>query len=430
MSPFFDAGVGQAVEEHVHLADGPGAEVLLLAVEGQVARVAPAPLDEVGALDQHAAGAGGRVADAHAFGRRQQLDDEPDDHPRRVELAPLLAGVVGELLDQVLVGAAEKVGLGHAVVAERDLREVLDETREHGVAVAGVAEPALVVVVDAGEDAFQRRVLLLERRARLVQGLADVVGRPLDGPPPRPVRHEELVLVRVGPRDIFWLSLRDQLLRLLLEPVRQPLQEEQAEDVGLVVAAVDRPAQDVRGRPEVLLELGDAQDFRGQVRGFRNGRGCRLWGGTSVAFWWCRVSDGTGGPLRGGTAVAFRWRRMSDETGGDIRLLATGIVEAEGPAQLLQAVPREVGQDLVEPRLPRCGQGVDEFRFYAAVIDGQIVVLNVGAELVRGQLRENGAFRWHWSVPPIWELSTLGSLDAISVLPEQRESSCEAVFSC
>ena len=196
-----DAGVGQPVEQHVHLADGPGAEVLLLAVKRQVARIAPLPLDVVGAFDQHAAGAGGGVADAHPFARRQQLHDEPDHHPRRVELAALLAGVVGELLDQVLVGAAEEVGLGHAVVAERDSGEVPDEAREHGVAVAGVAELAFVVVVDAGEDAFQRAVLLLQRRARLVQGLPDVRGLPLDGGPPRPLRHEELVLVRVGPRD-------------------------------------------------------------------------------------------------------------------------------------------------------------------------------------------------------------------------------------
>ena len=58
-----DPGVGQLVEQHVHLADGPGAEVLLLAVERQVARIAPVPLDVMGALDQHAAGTGGPVAD-------------------------------------------------------------------------------------------------------------------------------------------------------------------------------------------------------------------------------------------------------------------------------------------------------------------------------------------------------------------------------
>ena len=223
----FDPGVGQAVEQHVHLADGPRAEVLLLPVERQVARVAALPLDVVGALDQHAAGAGGRVADAHPFGGRQQIDDELDDHPRGVELPALLARVVGELLDQVLVGAAEQVGLGHSVVAERDLREMLDQAREHRVAVPRVAELAFVVVVDAGENALQRAVLLLQRRARLVQRLADVGGRPLDSAPTRPVRHEELVLVRIGPRHRLGHTLGDELLRFFLEAIRQPLQEEQ-----------------------------------------------------------------------------------------------------------------------------------------------------------------------------------------------------------
>ena len=272
---------GSPWEQHVHLADGPRAEVLLLAVEGQVARIAAVALDVVGALDQHAPGPGRRIADAHPLGRRQQLDDELDDHPRRVELTALLAGVVGELLDQVLVGAAEQVELGHAVVAQRDLGEVLDEPREHGVAVLRVAEPALVVVVDAGEDAFQRGVLLLQRGARLVERLADVRGPLLDGAPPRPVRYEELVLIGVGPRDVLGHAVGDQLLGLLLEPVREPFQEEQAEDVGLVVAAVDRPAQDVGRGPEVLLELGDAQRLSRWVGSLDHRRRCR--GRTSAA---------------------------------------------------------------------------------------------------------------------------------------------------
>src|SRR5262249_55524365 len=51
----------------------------------------------------------------------QQLDDQPHDHVRRVKLAPLFPGIVGELLDQVLVGAREHVGLSKAVVAQIDL---------------------------------------------------------------------------------------------------------------------------------------------------------------------------------------------------------------------------------------------------------------------------------------------------------------------
>ena len=287
--------------------------------------------DVVGALDQHAPGPGRRIADAHPLGRRQQLDDELDDHPRRVELTTLLAGVIGELFDQVLVGAAEQVGLGHAVVAQRDLGEVLDEPREHGVAVLRVAEPPLVVVVDAGEDAFQRGVLLLQRRARLVERLADVRGPLLDGAPPRPVRYEELVLVGVGPRDVLGHAVGDQLLGLLLEPVREPFQEEQAEDVGLVVAAVDRPAQDVGRGPEVMLELGDAQRLSRRVGSFDHRRRCR--GRTSAAS-------------------TLRSRAWSEEAHGKISLPPAGIIEVERSAQLLQAAAGQIRQDLIESGLP------------------------------------------------------------------------------
>ena len=222
-----DTGVGQAVEQHVHLADGPGAEVLLLPVKGQVPRIALLALDVVRALDEHAARAGGGVADAHALCRREQLDDELDDHARRVELAALLAGVVGELLDEVLVGAAEEVGLGHAVVAQRDLGEVLDEAREHGVAVLRVAELPLVVVVDAGEHALQGRVLILQGRARLVQRLADVRGGLLDVAPAYAIGREELVLVGVGPRDHVGHAVGNEFLDLLLKAVRSALPEDQ-----------------------------------------------------------------------------------------------------------------------------------------------------------------------------------------------------------
>ena len=51
------------------------------------------------------------------------------------------------------------------------------------------------------------------------------------------------------------IALGDELLALLVEAVGQPLEEQQAEDEVLVVAAVDRAAQDVGRGPEVAFEL-------------------------------------------------------------------------------------------------------------------------------------------------------------------------------
>ena len=251
---------------------------------------------------------------------------------------------------------------------------MLDEASEHGVAVLRVAESSLVVVVDAGEDALERGVLLFERRARLVERLTDVGGRLLDGAPTRPVGHEKLVLVGVSPGHGPGRALGDELLRLLLEPVRQPLQEEQAEDVGLVVAAVDRPAQDVGRRPEVSLELFDAQRLGRRVGGLARRRGCR------------RSRTAAGAP---------RCRGRAEEPLDEVALLPAGIVETERSAQLLQTIPREFPQHLVEWSSPRSSQGVDELAPHAPVVDVQLVVVGIDAELVAGQLRKDGALRRH-----------------------------------
>ena len=80
----------------------------------------------VGRVDQHAAGAGGRVVDRVARPGFENANKRVDDLRRGEELAGLGAGVIGELLDEVLIGAAENVGR-NALVREIVLVEMLDE---------------------------------------------------------------------------------------------------------------------------------------------------------------------------------------------------------------------------------------------------------------------------------------------------------------
>ena len=108
----------------VQLADGQGAQVALLPVQHQVADVAASLLHVLGGVDQHPAGPGGGVADAHPLLRFQQLHDEPNNLAGCVELAALLAGVVGELVDQVLVGVAQHAAGVYLAVAEVGVAEV------------------------------------------------------------------------------------------------------------------------------------------------------------------------------------------------------------------------------------------------------------------------------------------------------------------
>ena len=94
-----DLEVLDAVQHQVHAGDGRGGEVLLLAVDlaEEGPRVAARALHVLDRPEQHAAGAAGRVVDALALLRVEDVDHHADDAARRVELARLLAlGDVGE----------------------------------------------------------------------------------------------------------------------------------------------------------------------------------------------------------------------------------------------------------------------------------------------------------------------------------------------
>ena len=98
-----DLKVLDAVEEAVHPGDGRGHQVALLAVEADVAPFLALAAQMRDAGEQHAAGAAGGVVDGLARLRLEHLGHQVDDGAVGVELGGGVAGVVGELLDQVLV---------------------------------------------------------------------------------------------------------------------------------------------------------------------------------------------------------------------------------------------------------------------------------------------------------------------------------------
>ena len=277
----------QAVEEQVELADGQGAQVALLAVERQVAEVSPVLPHVLGGVDEHPAGAGRGVADAHALLRLQQLHDEAHHRARRVELAALLPGVVGELVDEVLVGVAQDVApagrvLPEVLVAQVKAAEVGEQAADDALPVGGAAQLLLVVPVGARQDAVQPGCVgLLDGVAGDVERLAQVHRRPNQRRPAHRLRDEELVLVAVGERDLAATPEADRVLHLLVEAVREALEEENGEDVVLVVGRVDLPAQDVRGLPQFRLEFDPSQRHGGLLSPI---------GGSVRPIWWTSAS--------------------------------------------------------------------------------------------------------------------------------------------
>jgi hypothetical protein len=84
---------------------------------------------------QHSAGAARRVVDGLGFLGIEHVDHQPHHAARGVELAGLLVGGVGELLDQVFVGVAKQIRVD-VLVAERQPREVLDQVLQQRVGQA------------------------------------------------------------------------------------------------------------------------------------------------------------------------------------------------------------------------------------------------------------------------------------------------------
>ena len=103
-------GVSDAMQQHVHLGDRPSGAVVLLPSEHEVVRITAVVDHMVAGVDQHAARARARVVDRHARLRIDEAHHELHHRTRCVELTALLAGRVGKVSDQVLVGGAEKVG--------------------------------------------------------------------------------------------------------------------------------------------------------------------------------------------------------------------------------------------------------------------------------------------------------------------------------
>src|SRR5262249_21977322 len=160
------------------------------------------------------------------------------DFRRREELAGRLTAALGELADEVLVAAADNVGLD-VLEAQALLADPLDEVTE-----AVVVDVALAVgrgvEVHPVDDAFERGVGPSDAVQVGRQALADLAGELADYGPDgfggvrrleRQVEADELVVLldefeRLGPRA----DLDGDAVQLVVEDVAKPLGEDERED--------------------------------------------------------------------------------------------------------------------------------------------------------------------------------------------------------
>src|SRR5665647_1973520 len=255
----------EAADGEVHLGQAPGGGVALLPVDGDVALAAAVLLHKALALHEHAARTAAGVVDA-ALERLDHLDQQLDDAARRVELATALALGAGEAAEEVLVDAAQQVLAAALRVAHGDGADEVDELTE----LLLVDDGAGVVFA---QHALEARILALDRHHGVVDELADLglLGAGLEVRPARLARHPEDVLGEVlvavfgvdaglagaasrkAPGGLL-LGLRQQGRVLLLERVRDVLEEDEAEGHVLVLGRVHVAAHLVGRGPEHLLE--------------------------------------------------------------------------------------------------------------------------------------------------------------------------------
>ena len=155
-----------AVDGEVHVGEAPGDGVGFLAEDGDVGLVAAVGLGELFGLDEHAARAAGRVVDAAGVGF-EHLDQHADDGARRVELAAELAFGGGELAEEVLVDAAERVAGLVAAALEADVGDEVDQPRH-----LDRIDPAAGVI--ARELGFEIGVVPLDGEDGVVDQRGDV----------------------------------------------------------------------------------------------------------------------------------------------------------------------------------------------------------------------------------------------------------------
>ena len=172
-----DAGLVHAMQEHVHLAQRPGAPVGFHAVQRDIPFALGVGRHGLPHLDQQRARSAGRIADAVARLRLEQLRQQHGDFRRRVELARLLAGVGREVADQEFVGVADDVQPAdpRRPQVQPGIVKIFQQVDQPGVAVLRLAQVGFAVEVDVAEDAFElAAVLVFDVGQGHVDQIADV----------------------------------------------------------------------------------------------------------------------------------------------------------------------------------------------------------------------------------------------------------------
>ena len=207
------------VENEIHASDRSCHVDQLLPIEAERSPISAPALQLCERRDEHAAGPAGGVVNPLASLGFEHLRHQVHQGAVGVKLLRGVAAVVGELLDEVLVGVAQFV-LGDRGEAERVLGEMFDQVLERLVRHLRLVGPRGVA-----EDTVEAaRIGHLDGPEGVEEGTTDVAGGGPHIRPMRAVRDMESV-VGGGSGVSLIAGLVEGCVLVLVPDVRQPLEE-------------------------------------------------------------------------------------------------------------------------------------------------------------------------------------------------------------
>lgn len=235
-------GGADAVQQHIHLGDGPDRAVEFLPEQVGLAAVFAVLVDKFLGCYQHAAGATAGVVNIML----ELWLDEPHHHPhhraRPIELAAFLARRIGKFANQVFVGRTQQVGELEVFIAQAMQAEMGDELLQLDIGNLALADFA--GEVDVFENVVKADVVAFNPNECFAQQAADIgLTRVVDQVAiARFFRHPEIAVLFVPTlilcRD-FSICLRlagldlelDHFFTPLFEDIGTALEEQHPEDV-------------------------------------------------------------------------------------------------------------------------------------------------------------------------------------------------------
>ncbi len=245
-----DPRILKIMQVEVHPPNGGCRQIDLLPVEAHLPRLATRLDDLVRSLDQHATRTTRRVVDRIARLGIENPRQRPHDITRCEELTRLLARLVRELLQQVLVRITKQV-VRDLTGSEIERGERLDQIEQRRLRQLIAIRPRRIA-----KDARERlRVRLLDAIKDLLQREADILVCLEQISPVTPVRHIEAVKIRLNLAIDIITKFGDGLGVFLQPGIVNALQKQERKDELLEIRGIHRAAETIGGRPQARFEF-------------------------------------------------------------------------------------------------------------------------------------------------------------------------------